>query len=84
MTWARVEFALPTSAASGKLTGSRSKRFRPRVDPGLIKAACSKTGLNNDSQPVKAALSVLAAPDDFGLWFAAQSGRLLQDFELEI
>ena len=84
ITSARVEFALSTLAASGKLKGSRTKRLSARVDPGLIKAARTKTGLNNDSELVNVALAVLAAPDDFGPWFAAQSGRLPQDFELEI
>ena len=84
MTSARVEFALSTLAASGKLKGSRTKRLSARVDPGLIKAARTKTGLDNDSELVNAALAVLAAPDDFGPWFAAQAGRLPKDFELEI
>ncbi len=84
MTSARVEFALSTLTASGKLKGSRTKRLSARVDPGLIKAARIKTGLENDSELVNAALAVLAAPDDFGPWFAAQAGRLPKDFELEI
>jgi hypothetical protein len=62
-----------TLTASGKLQGSRTKRLSARVDPGLIKAARSKTGLNNDSELVN------PAP-----WFAAQAGRLPKDFELEI
>jgi hypothetical protein len=84
ITSARVEFALSTLAASGTLKGSRTERLSARVDPGLIKAARTKTGLNNDSELVNAALAVLAAPDDFGPWFAAQSGRLQKDFELEL
>jgi len=84
ITSARVEFALSTLAASGKLKGARTKRLSARVDPGLIKAARSRTGLNNDSELVNAALAVLAAPDDFGPWFAAQAGRLSKDFELAI
>jgi hypothetical protein len=84
ITSARVEFALSTLAASGNLKGSRTERLSARVDPGLIKAARTKTGLNNDSELVNAALAVLAAPDDFGPWFAAQAGRLPKDFELEI
>jgi len=84
ITAARVEFALSTLAASGKLKGSRSERLSARVDPGLIKAARTKTGLKNDSELVNAALAVLAAPDDFGPWFAAQAGRLPKDFELEL
>jgi hypothetical protein len=38
----------------------------------------------SDSELVNAALAVLAAPDDFGPWFAAQAGRLPKDFELEL
>src|SRR6516165_1821083 len=84
ITSARVKFALSTLAASGKLKGSRTERLSARVDPGLIKAARVKTGLKNDSELVNAALAVLAAPDDFGPWFAAQAGRLPKDFELEL
>ena len=84
ITSARVAFALSTLAASGKLKGSRSERLSARVDPGLIKAARTKTGLKKNSELVNAALAVLAAPDDFGPWFAAQAGRLPKDFELEL
>jgi hypothetical protein len=84
ITSARVAFALSTLAASGALKGARTERLSARVDPGLIKAARTKTGLNNDSELVNAALAVLAAPDDFGPWFAAQAGRLPKDFELEL
>jgi hypothetical protein len=49
-----------------------------------MQAARAKTGLNNDSELVNAALAVLAAPDDFGPWFAAQAGRLPKDFELAL
>lgn len=84
ITSARVAFALSTLAASGKLKGSRTERLSARVDPGLIKAARTKTGFESDLELVNAALAVLAAPDDFGPWFAAQAGRLPKDFELEI
>jgi hypothetical protein len=84
VTSARIEFALSTLAASGKLKGARTARLSARVDPGLMQAARTKTGLGNDSELVNAALAVLAAPDDFGPWFAAQAGRLPKDFELEL
>jgi len=84
ITSARIEFALSTLAASGKLKGARTERLSARVDPGLIKAARAKTGLDNDSELVNAALAVLAATDDFGPWFAAQAGRLPKDFALEL
>ena len=32
----------------------------------------------------KATIGETAAADDFGPWFAAQSGRLAPDFELEL
>jgi hypothetical protein len=84
ITSARIEFALSTLAASGKLKGARTARLSARIDPGLMQAARAKTGLNNDSELVNAALAVLAAPDDFGPWFAAQAGRLPKDFALEL
>ena len=84
MTAARLDFALSTLAANGKLTGARTKRLSTRVDPGLIKVARAKTGLKNNSDLVNAALAVIAAPDDFGPWFAAQARRLPKDFELEL
>jgi hypothetical protein len=79
--FAKLAFALRTLAENGKLTGTRTRRVS---DPGLVEAARIKTGLNNDSELIDAALSVIAAPDDFGPWFAAQAGRLPKDFELEL
>jgi hypothetical protein len=70
--------ARPWASMSSRDTASA------RVDPGLIKAARAKTGCDSDSELVNAALAVLAAPDDFGTWFAAQVGRLPKDFELEL
>ena len=81
---ARLAFAFQTLSESGKLAGVRTKRLSARVDPGLIKAARVKTGLESDSDLVNAALAVIAAPDDFGPWFVAQAGRLPKDFELEL
>jgi hypothetical protein len=81
---ARLAFALKALQESGRLAGARTKRLSARVDPGLVKAARAKTGLENDSDLVNAALAVIAAPDDFGPWFVAQAGRLPKDFELEL
>jgi len=81
---ARLAFAFKTLHDSGRLAGVRTKRLSARVDPGLVKAARAKTGLENDSDLINAALAVIAAPDDFGPWFAAQAGRLPKDFELEL
>jgi hypothetical protein len=74
---AKLAFALRTLAENGKLTGTRTRRVSARVDPGLIEAARIK-----NSELINAALAVIAAPDDFGPWFAAQAGRLPKDFEL--
>ena len=61
-----------------------TERLSARVDPGLIEATRARSGLCNDSELVNAALAVLAAPDDFGPWFAARAGRLPKDFALEL
>jgi hypothetical protein len=81
---ARLAFAFKTLNENGLLAGAWTKRLSARVDPGLIRAARIKTGLENDSDLVNAALAVIAAPDDFGPWFATQVGRLPMDFELEL
>ena len=80
---ARLTFALNVLTQGGQLVGARTKRMSARVDPGLLKAARTKTGLKNDSDLICAALAVIAASDDFGPWFAAQAGRLPKDFELD-
>jgi len=79
---AKVRFAFQVLTEGRKLAGARSRRLSARVDPGLIEAARQKTGIGNNSDLINAALAVIAAPDDFGPWFAAQSGRLPPDFEL--
>jgi hypothetical protein len=81
---AKVRFAYKVLMEGRKLAGARSRRLSARVDPGLIEAARQKTGIGNDSDLINAALAVIAAPDDFGPWFAAQAGRLPPDFELDL
>ena len=81
---AKLAFALKALAEQGKLSGIRTRRMSARVDPGLVKAARMKTGLKTDSELINAALAMIAAPDDFGSWFAAQAGRLPKDFDLEL
>ena len=81
---ARLNFALSILAENGKLKGVRSEQLSARVDPALIQAARVKTGFENDSDLVNAALAVLAMPDDFGPWFVSQAGRLPKDFELAL
>jgi hypothetical protein len=62
VTSARIEFALSTLAASGKLKGARTARLSARIDPGLMQAARAKAGLNNGLELVNARL-----PKDFEL-----------------
>jgi hypothetical protein len=81
---AKVRFAYKVLTEGRKLAGVRSSRLSARVDPGLIDAARRKTGIGNDSDLINAALAVIAAPDDFGAWFATQAGRLPPDFELDL
>jgi hypothetical protein len=80
---ARLTFASRVLAQGGHVAGARAKRMSARVDPGLLKAAKIKTGLNKDPDLICAALSVIAASEDFGPWFAAQAGRPPKDFKLD-
>jgi hypothetical protein len=84
VTSARLSFAVQALNDSGKLIGARTSRLSARVDPGLVKAARQKTGLECDADLVNAALAMIAALYDFGPWFATQAGRLPKDFELDL
>ena len=81
VTAARLAFAAETLAQAGRLSGARTQRLSARVDPGVIAAAREKTGITNDSDLVNAALSVLAASDDFEAWLVTQAGRLPNDYD---
>jgi hypothetical protein len=83
ITAARLTHAVAALKASGRLQGVRSKRVSARVDPGVFEAAKAKSGLENDSDVINAALAVIAAPEDFGSWLVSQAGSLPADFELE-
>src|SRR5437016_2887897 len=84
VTSEKLTFAIRRLTEDGALTGARTRRLSARVDPGLIEAARLKTGFSNDSDLINAALAVIAAPDDFGTWFAAQADRLPKEFKLEL
>jgi hypothetical protein len=43
-----------------------------------------KTVIDKSSDSVDGANALSSPPDEFGPWFAAQSGRLPCDFELEL
>lgn len=68
VTSARLKFAAVALERSGALVGVRSKKLSTRVDPDLLAAARRRTGLRSDSDLVNAALTVVAAGDDFGAW----------------
>jgi len=84
LTRTRLKFAIAELQRAGALTGVRSRKLSTRVDPGLIDAARRRTGLSRDSDLINAALAVIAAGDDFGLWLVRQAGRLPEDFELAL
>jgi hypothetical protein len=84
LTNARLQFAFRELERAGALAGARSRKLSTRVDPGLIEAARRRTGLRNDSDLVNAALAMIAAGDDFGIWLVRQAGRLPEDFELAL
>lgn len=78
--------AMSELAATGKLTGSRSEKISARVDPGVMKAAAERLGLEKTdvSDVVNAALALAAAPDRFKAWLGTTEDRLPDDFELAV
>ena len=80
---ARLKHALNALETSGRLNGARTKRLSARVDPGLVEAAKAKSGIQNDSDLINAALAAIAEPDDFGAWLVSQAGTLPADFEID-
>lgn len=78
----RLDFARGALAASGRLTGRRSRKIGARVDPALVKAAMQRSGIRSETGLVEAGLTLLAEPDDFGAWLVTQRGTLDKDFKL--
>lgn len=78
----RVRHALLALERDGMLAGPRTRKLSSRVPPELVKAAMDRSGIDNETDLVTAALAVMAAPDDFGAWLVSQAGRLSEDFEL--
>src|SRR3954452_9500025 len=81
---AKIDMARRALENRGVLAGAQSKRLSVRVDPGLVAEAKRRSGAQNDSELVNAALALVAAGDSFGTWLVAQKGRLPDDFELPI
>jgi hypothetical protein len=81
---ARLDFAREALSESGRLTGRRTRRIGARVDPGLIEAAIERTGIASETALLEAALTLLAEPDDFGVWLVSRRGTLDKDFELAL
>ena len=66
----------------GLLDGPRNHRVSARIEGALFDAAKAASGIDNDSELVRAALAAIAVPDSFGEWLLAQQGRLDENFEL--
>jgi hypothetical protein len=81
---ARLDFAHEALAGSGRLTGRRTRKIGARIDPGLIEAAMARSGIESDSALLEAALTLLAEPDDFGVWLLSRRGSLDRDFKLAL
>jgi hypothetical protein len=61
----------------------RARKRRAKPSP-VKRPARQKAVIAKKSDRVDAADVMSSAPDDFGPWFAGQSGRLPSDFELDI
>jgi hypothetical protein len=81
---ARLEFAREALVGSGRLTGRRTRKIGARLDPGLVEAAMQRSGIESETALLEAALTLLAEPDDFGVWLVGQRGKLDKDFELAL
>lgn len=66
----------------GLLDGPRDHRVSARIEGALFDAAKAASGIDNDSELIRAALAAIAVPDNFGEWLLAQQGRLDEDFGL--
>ena len=80
-TQLRLAHAMQTLQRRGVLKGVRSRKMSVRVDPGLLEEARARSGVKGDSDLVNAALALMAAPNDFGIWLLSQRGSLSKDFE---
>ncbi len=64
--------------------GPKDKALSLRVESALLGAARDITGIESNSDLLRAALANLVAGDDFGPWLVTQAGGLPPDFELEL
>ncbi len=80
----RLAHAMAALERQQILAGQRSFRLSARVDPGLLAAARQRSGIAGDSDLVNAALALMAAPGDFGVWLVSRAGTLSEDFEIAV
>ena len=80
----RLEHALTVLTAAGVIGGPKDKALSVRVESTLLAAAREVSGIESDSDLLRAALANLVASDDFGPWLVTQAGSLPADFELEL
>ena len=63
---------------------NKDRRIAARIDDALYERARRTTGIDKDSELVRAGLEALADPDDFGTWLASQRGTLSRDFRIDL
>lgn len=76
----------PRTARERAVLGKRSIEISARVDPGVLRAAAERLGLDarDVSDVVNASLAVVAAPDRFKVWLRNTKDTLPDDFEAAI
>ena len=60
----------------------KDTRVTARVRKCLVDAARSRCGIAKETDPITAGLTLLAAQDDLGAWFATRRGALSDDFDI--
>ncbi len=78
----RLAFSLATLREAGVLQGPRSVRVSARIEPGLVRAAKKQSGIQNETDLVRAALALMAVPDDFVAWLKSKEGAVPKSFRL--
>ncbi len=75
---------LAEEAAAYGAAAAKDRRIAARIDDFLYARARAATGIDRDSDLVRAGLEALADPDGFGAWLAGRRGSLPQEFALDL
>lgn len=82
LTVARIASSFDALEKAGVLAGTRSARLSVRIEPRLVEEAKKRSGIENETDLVRAALALMVEPDDFVDWLGSRKGKLPADFEL--